>query len=57
MKVQRLTSSIGAEVSGVDLASELDASTVAALRTALLDHLVLFFRDQELEGDRHVRFA
>jgi len=57
VKVQRLTSSIGAEVSGVDLGSDLDAPTVAALRTALLDHLVLFFRDQELEGDRHVRFA
>ncbi len=57
MKVQPLTSSIGAEVSGVDLAADLDASMIAALRAALLDHLVLFFRDQDLKADQHLRFA
>jgi taurine dioxygenase len=57
VKIEPLTSSIGAEVGDVDLSSDLDPPTVAALRRALLDHLVLFFRDQEMKADQHVRFA
>jgi taurine dioxygenase len=52
-----LTSAIGATISGVDLSTDLDDTTVAALRQALLDHLVLFFRDQSLTEDAHIRFA
>ena len=37
----------GAVISGVDLA-DLDDRTVAEIRRALLDHLVVFFRDQRL---------
>jgi taurine dioxygenase len=55
--VDPLTSAIGAEVRGVDLSGELDADTVARLRRALLDHLVLFFRDQRMTTDDHIRFA
>ena len=33
---------------GVDLSQPLDGETIAALRRALLDRLVLFFRDQDL---------
>jgi taurine dioxygenase len=33
---------------GVDLAREIPAETIAAIRRALLDHLVVFFRAQEL---------
>lgn len=54
MEVVPLTSAIGAEVRGVDLRTVEDVSD---LRRALLDHLVLFFRDQELDDDDHVRFA
>ena len=46
--VQPLAGALGAEISGVDLARELDAATVAALRRAWLEHLVIFFRDQDL---------
>jgi taurine dioxygenase len=51
------TPTIGAEIEGVDLAGDLDGDTVAWLRQALLDHLVLFFRDQALTPDSHLRLA
>jgi taurine dioxygenase len=43
-----LSPQIGAEIGGVDLASDLSDDLVAALRAAWLDHQVLFFRDQNL---------
>ena len=48
IRVNPIAGALGAEVEGVDLGRPLGAETVAALRRALLDHLVLFFRDQEL---------
>ena len=57
IEVQPLTSTIGAEVTGVDLAGPLDSGVVDELRAALLDHLVLVFRDQRLDEDAHVAFA
>src|SRR5208282_2465137 len=47
-EVRPIAGAIGAEVHGVDLAGDLPAETVAAVRQALLDHLVIFFRDQDL---------
>jgi len=38
----------GAVISGVNLADALDDQTVAEIRRALLDHLVVFFRGQSL---------
>ncbi len=55
--VDTLTAAIGAEIRGVDLSGELDGATVQVLRRALLDHLVLFFRDQTMTTDDHIRFA
>jgi taurine dioxygenase len=57
MTVQPLTASIGAEVTGVDLSAPLSDATVAGIRQALLDHLVLFFRDQNLSVDQQLHFA
>ena len=57
VEVQPVTAGIGAEVKGVDLGGDLEDSTVAAIRQALLDHLVLFFRDQELSPRQHLGFA
>jgi len=51
IRVKPVAGALGAEVDGVDLRGDLDAETVAELRRALLDHLVLFFRDQELTPD------
>ena len=52
-----MTPTIGAEVEGIDLSRPLDASTVSALRRALLDWKVLFFRDQDITTDQHLAFA
>jgi alpha-ketoglutarate-dependent taurine dioxygenase len=48
LEIRPLSSSLGAEIFGVDLADRLDEETVRALRAALLEHVVIFFRDQEL---------
>jgi taurine dioxygenase len=47
-----LAGSIGAEIHGVDLDADLSDGTIAALRKALLDHLVIVVRDQRLPPER-----
>lgn len=54
--VRPLTGSLGAEISGVDLAA-LTPEIVAEIRRAWLAHLVVFFRDQTLVGDQFLAFA
>ncbi len=51
-----LTHFIGAEISGVNLA-RVDDGAVAAIQAALLDHKVLFFRDQDIAQDDQIAFA
>ncbi|MGE3690839.1 MAG: TauD/TfdA dioxygenase family protein [Novosphingobium sp.] len=46
MKVTPLTGSIGAEVSGVDLAHDISSDDAEAIRHAFAEHLVLVFRCQ-----------
>ena len=55
--IQPVAGALGAEISGVDLAKELDPATIAAIRRAWLDHLVLFFRDQPLTPPQFLAFA
>ena len=57
IRVQPLTPRIGAEISGIDLASELPDETRAEIRSALLAHRVVFFRDQHLDADGQLAFA
>ncbi len=52
-----VTPTLGATVSGVDLASPLSDQLIDELRSAWLTHQVLFFRDQELTLDQHRDFA
>ena len=56
-EVRRIAGALGAEIHGVDLGAELSDGMVAALRQALLDHLVIFFRDQELPPARFLALA
>lgn len=56
-EIHPLAGAIGAEVSGVDLAGELDSDTIALIRRAWLDHLVIFFHDQNLPPARFLTFA
>ena len=48
---------LGAEVRGIDIAGPLDGATVARVRQALLDRLVIFFRDQDVTPEQHKAFA
>lgn len=52
-----LTPTIGAEVSGIDLREPLSPAHQSALRQALLDWKVLFFRDQDITTEQHLAFA
>ena len=53
LRVDPVSPVIGAEVSGVDLSGSLDDATLNGLEGALAQHLVLFFRDQELTLEQH----
>ncbi|PVM82263.1 TauD/TfdA dioxygenase family protein [Caulobacter endophyticus] len=48
---------LGAEISGLDLTRPLEPEIVAAIRAALLRHKVVFFRDQDISHEDHVRFG
>lgn len=48
MAIGPLTIGVGAEILGVDLARPPDDDMIRALPTALLDHVVIFFREQTL---------
>ncbi len=56
-RIRRATGVLGAYVEGVDLSAPLDDDTVAAIRRALLEHHVLFFRDQELDPEDQLAFG
>ncbi len=52
-----LGSTVGAEISGVDLREALSDDVIAELRQALYDYKVIFFRSQPLDPQQHVAFA
>ncbi len=51
------TPGIGAFISDLDLRQALPDEVIAALRAALVQWKVLFFRDQHLSEEEHIRFA
>jgi taurine dioxygenase len=57
IEVRPIAGALGAEISGVDLSADLADDTVAAIRRAWLEHLVVFFRDQDLPPARFLAFA
>jgi taurine dioxygenase len=57
LEIRRLTPVIGAEIFGVDLAEEMDAATYDAIHAALIEHLVIFFRDQTMDHARQKAFG
>ncbi|HJS41368.1 MAG TPA: TauD/TfdA family dioxygenase [Sphingomicrobium sp.] len=58
MKIEKLTAHIGAEVSGVSLAeAATNDDLFGAIQQGLLDHKVLFLRDQDISKADHVAFA
>ena len=57
LQIQPIAGALGAEIAGVDLAADLDDGAVEAIRRAWLDHLVIFFRGQQLPPERLLAFA
>ena len=57
LEVHPIGGALGAEVRGVDLGQDLDDATVAEIRRALLDHCVIFFRDQRFDAEQHKALA
>lgn len=57
LTVAPLSGAVGAEISGVDVSGSLAPEVVAEIRQALLDHGVIFLRDQVLDPDQHKAFG
>jgi taurine dioxygenase len=58
MRIEKLTTHIGAEVVGIDLAEAIGNDDLfGTIREALLAHKVLFLRDQMFSRADHVNFA
>jgi taurine dioxygenase len=55
--VRKLTPTIGAEIFGVDLSRELGNQQFQEIHDALMDNLVIFFRDQTLTAEQHMDFG
>lgn len=56
-EIAPISGSCGAEIYGIDLRRDLDEKTVSVIRQALLDYLVVFFRDQTLSPDDQIAFG
>jgi len=57
MQIRRIAGALGAEISGVDLSAGLSRTQAAEIRAALLEHLVIFLRDQPLGPQQFADFA
>ena len=55
--VKPTSGALGAELLGIDLAQPLDDGTLADVRAAFHQYGVIFFRDQQLTPDQHIRLA
>ena len=55
--IRPVTPRIGAEIHGVNLAEELDDATFTTVHQALMDHLVIFFRDQHITPEQQIAFG
>ena len=58
MKIEKLTTHIGAEIEGISLAEAVTNDDLfGTIKQALLEHKVLFLRDQDITKADHVAFA
>ena len=57
LDIRPMTPTIGAEIAGLDLREALDDAAIAALRRALLDWKVVFFRGQAITTEQHLAFG
>ena len=58
IQIEPVSGALGAEISGVDLGEDLSYQSIAEIRAALLEHLVIFFRDQaHITPNQQAKFA
>jgi alpha-ketoglutarate-dependent sulfate ester dioxygenase len=57
LEIAPLAGRIGAEISSLDLAGDVDQDLIDAIGRALVEHKVLFLRGQFLTPEAHVAFA
>ena len=57
LQIKPLTPAIGAEISDIDLAANDIATHIPAIRAALLEYGVIFFRDQDMTAEQHITLA
>jgi len=57
LKIEKITGAIGAEISGVALNNDLTNEIFDQIYDALIDHQVIFFRDQNLSPQAHLKLA
>ena len=55
--IKPTSGSMGVEINNVDLSKELSDSLFSEIRETFIAHGLIFFRDQELTPDDHLRFA
>ena len=56
-EVERLGARLGAEIRGLDLKAPLSAETFAAFEAALIEHKVVFLREQHLTTAQHLALS
>ncbi|MEO8224984.1 MAG: TauD/TfdA family dioxygenase [Gammaproteobacteria bacterium] len=57
IRLQPISGSLGAIIHGVDLREPLDDETYQEIKHALLENLVVFFRDQDITPQQQVAFG
>jgi taurine dioxygenase len=57
IRVEPLSTNVGAEIAGVDLTGPIGDNVFGEIRHAFGEHGVIFFRDQQLTPEQHVAFA
>ena len=57
LNIKPLTSTFGAEITGVDIVSPLADDDFAAIRSVFEVHGVLYFPDQPMDDDQQVAFS
>jgi alpha-ketoglutarate-dependent taurine dioxygenase len=57
LEIHPVAGRIGAEIRGVQLSADLPADVIEAIQAALVEHKVIFFRDQQLDDQSQEAFA
>ncbi|MGI9330322.1 MAG: TauD/TfdA dioxygenase family protein [Gammaproteobacteria bacterium] len=57
IKLRPISGSLGTIIEGVDLGAPLDDETYGEIKQALLENLVIFFRNQKISPDQQIEFG